>query len=160
MEELTHFNREGRAKMVDVGEKRETKRKAVAKGRIRMKEKTLENILQQNITKGDVLNVAQIGGIMGAKETSKLIPMCHNIFITGVDLHFEIDKENSAVIIIGEVETVGKTGVEMEALTAVTIAALTIYDMCKAIDKDMVIDDVKLIRKEGGKSGLYERSEE
>lgn len=159
MEGLTHFNKEGRAKMVDVGGKAETKRKAVAVGKIVMKKETLENIINQNITKGDVLSVAQVAGIMGAKETSRLIPMCHNIFLTGVDIHFEIDHENHAVEVVAEVETFGKTGVEMEALTAVSITTLTIYDMCKAIDKDMVIEDIKLLEKTGGKSGPYRREE-
>ena len=106
-----------------------------------------------------MLSVAQVAGIMGAKETSRLIPMCHNLFLTGVDIHFSIDYDNNAVLVQGEVETHGKTGVEMEALSAVSIATLTIYDMCKAIDKDMVIEDIKLIEKTGGKSGTYRRKE-
>lgn len=159
MEGLTHFNKEGRAKMVDVGNKNETKRKAIAVGKIVMKKETLDNIVNQNITKGDVLSVAQVAGIMGAKETSRLIPMCHNLFLTGVDIHFEIDHENQAILIQGEVETFGKTGVEMEALTAVSMTTLTIYDMCKAIDKDMVIEEIKLKEKTGGKSGTYRREE-
>lgn len=159
MEGLTHFNKEGRAKMVDVGNKNETKRKAIAVGKIVMKKETLDNIVSQNITKGDVLSVAQVAGIMGAKETSHLIPMCHNLFLTGVDIHFQIDHENLAILVQAEVETFGKTGVEMEALTAVTMATLTIYDMCKAIDKGMVIEDIKLIEKTGGKSGTYRRKE-
>ncbi len=159
MEGLTHFNKEGRAKMVDVGDKNETKRKAIASGKIVMKKRTLDNIVKQNITKGDVLSVAQVAGIMGAKETSRLIPMCHNLFLTGVDIHFEIDYENHAILVQAEVETFGKTGVEMEALSAVSITTLTIYDMCKAIDKDMVIKDIKLLEKTGGKSGTYQRQE-
>jgi len=159
VEGLTHFNKEGRAKMVDVGNKNETKRKAIAVGKIVMKKETLDNIVSQNITKGDVLSVAQVAGIMGAKETSHLIPMCHNLFLTGVDIHFQIDHENLAILVQAEVETFGKTGVEMEALTAVTMATLTIYDMCKAIDKGMVIEDIKLIEKTGGKSGTYRRKE-
>lgn len=159
MEGLTHFNKEGRAKMVDVGSKMDTKRKAIAVGKIVMKQNTLNNIVKQNITKGDVLSVAQVAGIMGAKETSRLIPMCHNLFLTGVDIHFEIDNENHAILVQAEVETYGKTGVEMEALSAVSITTLTIYDMCKAIDKDMVIADIKLIEKTGGKSGTYQRRE-
>jgi len=159
VEGLTHFNKEGRAKMVDVGKKNETMRKAIAVGKIVMKKETLENIANQNISKGDVLSVAQVAGIMGAKETSRLIPMCHNLFLTGVDIHFEIDHKNRAILVQGEVETFGKTGVEMEALTAVSMTTLTIYDMCKAIDKDMVIEDIKLIEKTGGKSGRYRREE-
>ncbi len=159
MDGLTHFNTEGRAKMVDVGNKKETNRKAIATGKIIMQKETLENIVQQNITKGDVLSVAQVAGIMGAKETSRLIPMCHNLFLTGVDIHFEVDRGNHAIIVRAEVETFGKTGVEMEALSAVSVTTLTIYDMCKAIDKDMVIEDIKLIEKTGGKSGTYRRKE-
>ncbi len=159
MEGLTHFNKEGRAKMVDVGVKGETKRRAIAVGKVVMKKETLENIVDQNITKGDVLSVAQVGGIMGAKETSRLIPMCHNLFLTGVDIRFEVDHQNNAIHIQSEVTTYGKTGVEMEALTAVSLTALTIYDMCKAIDKDMVIEDIKLLEKSGGKSGTYRRNE-
>ncbi len=157
MDGLTHFNKEGRAKMVDVGGKNETNRKAIAVGKIVMKKETLDNIVNQNITKGDVLSVAQVAGIMGAKETSRLIPMCHNLFLTGVDIHFEVDHDSNAIIVQAEVETFGKTGVEMEALSAVSMTALTIYDMCKAIDKDMVIGDIKLIEKTGGKSGTYRR---
>lgn len=159
MEGLSHFNEEGRAKMVDVGTKGETKRRAIAVGKIVMKKETLENIVNQNITKGDVLSVAQVGGIMGAKETSRLIPMCHNLFLTGVDIRFEVDHQNNAIHIQSEVTTYGKTGVEMEALTAVSLTALTIYDMCKAIDKDMAIEDIKLLEKSGGKSGTYRRKE-
>ncbi len=154
---FTHFNEEGRAHMVEVGEKEDTKRVAIARGRIRMKEKTIESIKKGLIKKGDVLSVAQVGGIMGSKQTSNLIPMCHNIFLTGVDIRFNVEKD--FIDIESEVKTTGKTGVEMEALTAVSIAALTIYDMCKAIDKDMVIDDIKLMKKSGGKSGNYIRGE-
>ena len=155
---FTHFNEEGRAHMVEVGEKKDTKRVAVAYGRIRMKEETIDMIKAGLIEKGDVLSVAQIGGIMASKKTSELIPMCHNIFISGSDIRFNILKDS--IEIEGEVRTVGKTGVEMEALTAVSIAALTIYDMCKAVDKDMVIEDIKLLKKTGGKSGVYIRKEE
>lgn len=151
--ELTHFNEDGRAHMVNVGEKADTKRKAIARGKIWMKAETVKRIREGQIKKGDVLSVAQIGGIMGAKKTSDLIPMCHNIFITGSDIRFEI--EDDGVQIEVEVSTFGKTGIEMEALTAVSIAALTIYDMCKAIDKEMKIGQVRLIKKTGGKSGDY-----
>lgn len=153
--ELTHFNEEGRAHMVEVGDKEDTKRRAIAYGKIRMKEETVNRIKDGLIKKGDVLSVAQVGGIYGAKKTSDLIPMCHNIFLTGADIKFNI--LNDAIEVRGEVKTEGKTGVEMEALTAVSVACLTIYDMCKAIDKDMVIEDIKLIKKTGGKSGDYMR---
>lgn len=157
--DLTHFNEEGRARMVDVGEKDDTKRVAVARGYIEMKKETLEAIKQGAIKKGDVLAVAQVAGIMGAKKTSDIIPMCHNIFLSGCDIEFQIDEENSRVYITAKAKTVGKTGVEMEALTAVSTAALTIYDMCKAIDKEMIIGDIKLIEKKGGKSGHFVRSD-
>lgn len=150
---LTHFNEYGKAYMVDVGEKDETKRIAVARGKILMKKETIERITDGSMKKGDVLSVAQIGGIMGAKKTSDIIPMCHNIFLTGCDIRFQI--QDDGINIEAETKTTGKTGVEMEALTAVSIAALTIYDMCKAIDKEMIIKDIKLIKKTGGKSGDY-----
>lgn len=153
--EFTHFNEKGRAHMVNVSEKDETKRVAIARGLIKMKKETVDLIKDGLIKKGDVLSVAQIGGIMGVKKTSDLIPMCHNIFITGSDINFRIGGEE--IEIEATVSTVGKTGVEMEALTAVTTAALTIYDMCKAADKDMVIENVRLIKKTGGKSGEYIR---
>lgn len=153
---FTHFNEHGRAHMVEVTQKEDTSRLAVAVGSIYMKPETIQVIQDQRIKKGDVLSVAQIGGIMGAKKTSDLIPMCHQLLLTGVDLHFTIHHEH--IEIVAKVKTVGKTGVEMEALTAVSVAALTIYDMCKAIDKDMVIGEIKLIKKTGGKSGDYIRS--
>ncbi|NMA87359.1 MAG: cyclic pyranopterin monophosphate synthase MoaC [Tissierellia bacterium] len=153
--EFTHFNTEGRAHMVEVGGKEDTKRTAIARGEIQMKKETIELIKEGMIKKGDVLSVAQIGGIMGAKETSHLIPMCHNINLTGVDIEFNILEEK--ILVESTVKTIGKTGVEMEALTAVSIALLTIYDMCKAVDKDMVLGDIKLMKKTGGKSGEYIR---
>lgn len=153
--EFTHFNEEGRAHMVEVGGKDHTKRVAIARGRIKMKSETIAMIKEGLIEKGDVLSVAQIAGIMGSKKTSELIPMCHNIFLTGSDIRFNILEDS--VEIESEVKTTGKTGVEMEALTAVSLAALTIYDMCKAVDKDMVIEDIRLIKKIGGKSGKYIR---
>ncbi len=155
--EFTHFNESGRAHMVEVSEKDDTKRIAVATGIIKMKKETVNLIKEGLIKKGDVLSVAQVGGIMGAKKTSDLIPMCHNIFLTGADIRFNILEDG--IEIESEVKTVGKTGVEMEALTAVSLAALTIYDMCKAVDKDMTISDIKLIKKTGGKSGEYIRKE-
>ena len=148
--ELTHFNENGRDRMVDVGDKRETKRTALAKGYIQMSEETLETIKNGGIKKGDVLSVAQVAGIIGAKKTWDLIPMCHNILINGADISFELGEDR--IWVEAEVKTTGKTGIEMEALTAVSIACLTIYDMCKAIDKRMVIGDIKLIKKTGGKS--------
>ncbi len=154
---FTHFNEEGRAHMVEVGEKEDTKRVAIARGKIFMKKETIEMIKEGLIKKGDVLSVAQVGGIMGCKQTSNLIPMCHNINLTGVDIRFNVEKDY--IEIESEVKTVGKTGVEMEALTGVSIAALAIYDMCKAVDKNMVIDDIKLMKKTGGKSGIYIRGE-
>lgn len=153
--ELTHFNEHGRAHMVNVGDKDETKRTAIARGTIKMKKETVDLIKDGLIKKGDVLSVAQVGGIMGVKRTSDLIPMCHNIFITGSDIKFNVLEEE--IEIEATVSTLGKTGVEMEALTAVMTTALTIYDMCKAVDKDMVVDNVRLVKKTGGKSGDYIR---
>ena len=153
--DLTHFNEAGRAHMVEVGDKDITKRTAIATGRISMKKETIDMIKEGLIKKGDVLSVAQVAGIMGAKKTSDIIPMCHNIFLTGADIRFNIGETH--IDLEAEVKTTGKTGVEMEALTAVSIACLTIYDMCKAIDKDMEIGEIKLIKKTGGKSGDYMR---
>lgn len=155
--ELTHINEEGRARMVDVSEKVDTAREAVAIGSVSMKRETLEKIKEGTISKGDVLAVAQVGGIMGAKSTPQIIPMCHPIIISGCDISFRIDFENTKIEITATTKTVGKTGIEMEALTAVSTAALTIYDMCKAIDREMVINNIMLVKKSGGKSGLFER---
>lgn len=159
MSGLTHFNEEGRPKMVEVGQKLNTRREAIARGSIYMKSETLDKIIDKNISKGDVLAVSQVAGIMAAKQTSSLIPMCHNINLTGADIHFFIDRENSKIDIEAVARTTGKTGVEMEALVAVSTAALTIYDMCKAVDRGMIITDVKLVRKTGGKSGDFIRVE-
>lgn len=153
--EFTHFNDQGRAHMVDVGQKADTEREAVARARINMKPETLKMIKAGTIKKGDVLAVAQVGGIMAAKQTGSLIPMCHPIFITGIDIRFELDDDNSSIGVEAVVRTVGKTGVEMEALTAVSAACLTIYDMCKAVDRGMVISDIHLVKKTGGKSGKF-----
>lgn len=150
---FTHFNDSGRAYMVEVSKKEDTLRTAIATGMITMKPETIQAIQNERIKKGDVLSVAQIAGIMGAKKTSDIIPMCHPLMLSGVDLRFQI--QDHAILIEAEVKTVGKTGVEMEALTAVTVAALTIYDMCKAIDKEMLIGEISLIKKTGGKSGDY-----
>ena len=160
MPELTHFNKDGRARMVDISEKSDTVRTAVAKGRVLMSRETLELIKAGSLTKGDVLGTAQIGGIMGAKRTPDLIPMCHPVMLTGVDIDFTFNGEEPAVEITATARCTGATGVEMEALTAVSVAALTIYDMCKAVQKDMVIDNICLLKKSGGKSGDYEKLEE
>lgn len=152
--ELTHFNDEGRARMVDVGEKGISSRVAVAEGEIHLGKEIVEIIKKGGIKKGDVLSVAQVAGIMGSKRTSSIIPMCHPIFIEGVDIKFEVFDEK--ILIRATVKCEGKTGVEMEALTAVSIAALTIYDMVKAMGKHMVIGNIRLINKSGGKSGNYE----
>lgn len=157
--ELTHFDENGKARMVDVSDKDETKRIAVARGRVFMKKETLTLIEEGQIGKGDVLAVAQVAGIMGSKRTSDLIPMCHPLMLTGCSLKFNIDKESSCVFIEATVKTTGKTGVEMEALTAVTTAALTIYDMCKAVDKGMIIEGIHLVEKQGGKSGNWKFQE-
>ena len=154
---LTHFNEEGRAHMVEVGHKEDTKRIAIAGGRIRLNKETIKKIKEGLVEKGDVLSVAQIAGILGAKKTDDLIPMCHNVLLTGANIRFNI--VDNAIEVEAEVKTRGKTGVEMEALTAVSIACLTIYDMCKALDKDMVIEDIRLLKKIGGKSGIYVRKE-
>jgi len=154
---LTHIDEAGRARMVDVGAKDETLREATAEAIVTMKPETLSRIKAGQIKKGDVLAVAQVAGVMGAKKTPDLIPMCHPIAITGVDFGFEINDTKSTIAIQATVRTIGRTGVEMEALTGVATAALTIYDMCKAIDKGMVISDISLVKKSGGKSGLYTR---
>jgi cyclic pyranopterin phosphate synthase len=158
MTTLTHFDEEGRARMVDVGHKDDTQREAVARGRILMQPETLALIQAGDIAKGDVLAVAQVAGIMAAKRTHELIPMCHPLLLTHVSLTFEPHPANSpaelaSIDISATVRTTGKTGVEMEALTAVSVAGLTIYDMCKAVDRAMQIEAVRLARKSGGKSG-------
>jgi len=157
--ELTHINEQGRAKMVDVSAKEETVRVAVAYGSVYMKKETLERINEGTIVKGDVLSIAQVGGIMGAKQTSSIIPMCHPIMISGCDINFSLNFEENKVEITATAKTTGQTGIEMEALAAVTIAGLTIYDMCKAIDREMIISDVMLMKKSGGKSGVFERNQ-
>ena len=151
--ELTHVDQSGKAQMVDVGSKPDTRREAVARGRVVMQRETLELIRANAFDKGDVLGVARIAGIMGAKNTSSLIPLCHPLPLNKIAVEFDLDKDDSAVEIIATARTTGKTGVEMEALTAVSIAALTIYDMCKAVDRGMRIEAVRLARKTGGQSG-------
>ena len=153
MGKLSHLDESGRARMVDVTDKDDTLREAVAKGSVRMKPETLALIQSGGVPKGDVLAVAQIAGVMAAKRVPDLIPMCHPLLLTAIDVRLEPDEKESAVQITATVRTTGKTGVEMEALTAVSIAALTIYDMCKAVDRGMRIEGVRLVRKSGGKSG-------
>lgn len=157
---LTHFNAEGRPQMVSVDEKTDTLRIAIARGSITMAPETLKTIEAGKHKKGDVLSVAQVAGVMAAKNTAQVIPMCHPLMLTGVDLGFELDFEANTVHIETRVKTYGKTGVEMEALTAAAVAGLTIYDMCKAMDKNMVIGQIRLMEKEGGRSGHYKREED
>jgi cyclic pyranopterin phosphate synthase len=152
-DQLTHFDAAGQAHMVDVGAKSETHRIAVAAGTIRMKPETLALIISGNAKKGDVLGIARIAAIMGAKRTSDLVPLCHPLPITRVAVDFEIDEPANSVHCRAQVETVGKTGVEMEALTAVQVGLLTVYDMCKAVDRGMVMTNVRVLEKHGGKSG-------
>ena len=150
---LTHVDDEGHVHMVDVGGKPDTERVATAKGEVRMKPETLRLIADQGLPKGDVLTTAQVAGIMGAKKTPELIPLCHPLLLTKVDVGFEIDSVESRIEITATVRTRGKTGVEMEALTAVSVAALTIYDMAKAVEKTMRLTNIRLVRKSGGQSG-------
>ena len=159
MAEFTHFNEQGRAKMVDVGEKDITRRTATAAARVLVNEETFALIRSGGMKKGDVLTVAQIAGVMGAKRTPDLIPMCHPILMDGIDLSLRLDEMRKSVEICAAVTCAGRTGVEMEALTAVTTAALTVYDMCKAVQKDMVITDIRLMSKTGGVHGDYKREE-
>ena len=157
--DFTHFNDQGRAKMVDVGEKAPTRRKATAAARVLVNENTFALIRSGGMKKGDVLTVAQVAGVMGAKRTPDLIPMCHPILMDGIDLSLRLDEQRCAVEIQATVSCDGRTGVEMEALTAVSTAALTVYDMCKAVQKDMVITDIRLVSKTGGVHGDYKREE-
>jgi len=157
MSDLTHFNQAGEAHMVDVGDKSITKRIAVAEGQINMLETTLELIKQGNHKKGDVLGIARVAGIMAAKRTADLIPLCHPLALTKVTLDFQILEDDDAIHCRVQVETAGQTGVEMEALTATQVALLTIYDMCKAVDRGMTMTDVRLLEKAGGKSGHWVR---
>lgn len=158
MDDFTHFNEQGRAKMVDVGEKPVSVRTAAAAARVLVNERTFELIRSGGMKKGDVLTVAQIAGVMSAKRTPDIIPMCHPILIGGINLELHLDEERRSVEIEASVSCDGRTGVEMEALTAVSTAALTVYDMCKAVQKDMVITDIRLLRKTGGVHGDFERS--
>jgi cyclic pyranopterin phosphate synthase len=153
MEELTHIDASGRPRMVDVTEKPDTQREAVARCLVRMKAATLERLKKGDMAKGDVLAVAQLAGIMAAKQTPDIIPLCHPVIIGDVKIEFSLDEKNSTVEVTAAVKSLGKTGVEMEALTATAITALTIYDMCKAVDRGIQIESLRLIRKSGGKSG-------
>jgi cyclic pyranopterin phosphate synthase len=153
--ELNHFDSKGNAIMVDVTEKNITQRQAIARGKIFVNKETYDRILQGNMAKGDVLAVARVAGIMATKKTSELIPMCHPLILTKSQIDFEFNEEEKSITAISLVKLAGQTGVEMEALTGVNVALLTIYDMCKAIDKNMVISDIHLVEKTGGKSGKF-----
>ena len=157
--DFTHFNDQGRAKMVDVGEKDPSRRTAVAGARVLLNRETFRLIQSGGVKKGDVLTVAQIAGVMGAKRTPDLIPMCHPILIDGIDRSLSLDEERCSVEISAKVSCDGRTGVEMEALTAASVAALTVYDMCKAVQRDMVITDIRLLSKSGGVHGDFIRPE-
>ena len=157
MKKLTHFDDKGKARMVDVSSKSETEREAVASGSVSMKKKTFEMIRSGTAEKGDVLGVARVAGIMAAKKTPDIIPMCHPLNISSVTIEFDFAGDGRRIGIEARVKNTGRTGVEMEALTAVAAAALTIYDMCKAVDRGMVISDILLLEKRGGKSGLFRR---
>jgi cyclic pyranopterin phosphate synthase len=155
---LTHFNQQGEAHMVNVGDKTSTHRVAVAEGQISMHSDTLALIAEGKHKKGDVLGIARVAGIMASKKTADLIPLCHPLSLTHVEVILEIKKQDNSIYCQVRAETTGQTGVEMEALTAVQISLLTIYDMCKAVDRGMSISDVQLLEKSGGKSGLWKRS--
>ena len=153
--DFTHFDKNGNAIMVDVSQKAETEREAIAQGTIQMSEECFEKVMEGKMKKGDVLGVARIAGIMGAKKTSELIPLCHLLHITNVEIDFSVHPESNKITVFCKVKTTGKTGVEMEALTGVQVALLTIYDMCKAIDKQMEMSEIHLCKKTGGKSGDF-----
>jgi len=159
MKKFTHIDKEGKARMVDVSEKAATVREAAARGFVAMKPDTVQMILDKNVPKGDVAATARIAGIMAAKKTGELIPMCHPLNLTSVALEITVEEEKSRIRIEARAKTVGQTGVEMEALTAVSVAALTIYDMCKAVDKEMSISGIVLVEKRGGKSGEFRRKD-
>ena len=156
MSDFTHFDEQGRARMVDVSDKAETERIATAAGSVIMQKATLERIMAGSVAKGDVLSVARLAGIMGAKRTPDLIPLCHPLALSSVSVELNCDPARNAIDISATCKLKGRTGVEMEALTAVAVAALTVYDMCKAVDRAMRIEDIHLVRKSGGKSGTYE----
>jgi len=158
MTALSHLDEKGKARMVDVTEKESTVRTALARGKVRMRPETVGLIVSDGIAKGDVLGVARVAGIMAAKRAGELIPMCHPLELTGIDLQFTPDPERGEITVEAKVSTVGRTGVEMEAMTAVSVAALTIYDMCKSADRWMVLSDIQLMKKQGGKSGTLSRT--
>jgi len=160
MTKFSHLDEKGKAKMVDVTAKQPTAREAVARGKVLMRRDVVTLIERGEVTKGDVFNVAKIAGIMAAKRTGDMIPMCHPLELTGIDIEFTSNEEAGEIAIEATVKNIGRTGVEMEALTAVSVAALTIYDMCKSADKNMVLTDIKLISKHGGKSGSFIRDME
>lgn len=160
MAKLTHFDKKGKAKMVDVSEKPETYREAVARGSIFMKSETFKKIMSGEIVKGDVFSVAKVAGIMAAKKTSEIIPMCHQLNLSHIEINFFPDEKENRIEIESKTKIKAQTGVEMEAMVAVAVAGLTIYDMCKAIDRGMRIGDIHLIKKSGGKSGTYISKEE
>ena len=160
MTTFSHLDEKGKAKMVDVTAKKPSAREAVARGKVLMRRDVVALIERGEIPKGDVINVAKIAGIMAAKKTGDMIPMCHPLELTGIDIEFTSNVEEGEIAIEAKVKNIGRTGVEMEALTAVSVAALTIYDMCKSADKSMVLTDIKLISKHGGKSGSFVRDME
>ncbi|SER63954.1 cyclic pyranopterin phosphate synthase [Gracilibacillus ureilyticus] len=161
MTDFSHINEQGRAKMVDITEKKVTSRTAVARSSIIVNQEIYQKIMDHKIGKGDVLSVAQVAGIMAAKQTSNIIPMCHPLPLSGVNIHFDwnVEEDKHELLITVEAKTQGSTGVEMEALTAASITALTVYDMCKAVDKGMIIGSTYLLEKTGGKSGTYKRED-
>ncbi len=155
---LSHLDEEGHARMVDISAKAASVRTAVARGRVLIGEEAFRLVQENRIRKGDVLTVAQVAGILGAKQTSRLLPLCHDVLLEGIDLDFELNEDDFAIDVRAFVKTTGPTGVEMEALTAVSVAALTIYDMCKSVSKEISVTDVQLLAKTGGQSGDYRRS--
>ena len=155
-DELTHFNSQGDAHMVDISQKQASQRIAIAKGRVLAAPATLQKIADRQFGKGDPLSVAQLAGIMGAKQTAQLIPLCHPLGLDRVEVTLNINLEEQSIDITAQCEVIGKTGIEMEALTAVSVAALTLYDMCKSADKSMRLTDIRLVHKSGGKSGVYD----
>lgn len=159
MSELSHLDEKGKARMVDVTIKEPSIREAFARGKVLMHKDTVALIVEGGLPKGDVLGVARIAAMMAAKKTGEIIPMCHPLELTGIDVRFKTNEESGEIIIEARVKTVGRTGVEMEAMTAVSVAALTIYDMCKSADKNIILSDIKLISKHGGKSGSFIRKE-
>jgi cyclic pyranopterin phosphate synthase len=157
MKKLTHLDDQGSLSMVDVGEKGSTSREARAAAMVRLKPETLEAIARHGLSKGDVFAAARVAGILGAKQTSSLVPLTHPLLLTHVDVQFNLDREHSSLEIVSTVRCEGKTGVEIEAMTACAIAAVTVYDMCKSIDREMIIENIRLLHKSGGKSGSWER---